>query len=79
MEADGALRRCPWAIHSSGLSLSFSRSCNWWRGGLIPREWGTADYFRTMVTVQISESPKFCLCILPCLVSEIKNRIEKDK
>ena len=28
-EADGALRHCPWAVHSSGPSLSFSRSYNW--------------------------------------------------
>lgn len=36
VEADGALRHCSWAVHSSGLSLSFSRSCNWAGTALSP-------------------------------------------
>lgn len=75
-EADGALRHCPWAAHSSGLSLSSADPAT--GGRLYPQRAGTADYVRTMVTVQTSESPKFC-CILPCLVSETKNRMGKDK
>ena len=37
METDGALRRCPWAIHYSGLSF-LQQILQLFGGGLIPRE-----------------------------------------
>lgn len=45
--------------------------------GSYPEGGRDAGYVRTVVTVQILDSSN--LCILPCLVNDIKNEIEKNK